>query len=193
MSKDNKSVASSGALEANYPSSTPTPTVNTPPSGNSSPHSRAPSRRTSPFRPGLTKARLSPPLSKPSASFKTTDGHATQDVAGDSDYDEEEGGMDNRPAVHRPTDTRSQVPLLKDERGRHLYEIPNGSTRSPHSVKRSTFRSRSPEMEAASAVRKKYTYAAFFLILSLISFVIQTETAVYIQHELRWNKAYAML
>lgn len=193
MSRDHKSVAPLGALEANYPSSTPTPTVNTPPSGNSSPHSRPPSRRTSPFSPGLTKARFSPPLSKPSASFKSTDGQASRDVAGDSDYDGEEGGMDNRPAVHRPTDARSQVPLLKDERGRPSYDVPNGSTRSPYSVKRSTFRSRSPEMEAASAVRKKYTYAAFFLILSLISFVIQTETAVYIQHELRWNKAYAML
>ena len=193
MSRDNKSVASLGAPEANYPSSTPTPTVNTPPSGNSSPHSRPPSRRTSPFRPGLTKARFSPPLSKPSAYHESTDGHASRDVPGDADYDGEEGGMDNRPAVYRPTDARSQVPLLKNERGRPSYEVPNGSTRSPYSVKRSTFRSRSPEMEAASAVRKKYTYAAFFLILSLISFVIQTETAVYIQHELRWNKAYAML
>jgi len=48
-------------------------------------------------------------------------------------------------------------------------------------------------MEGSSAVRKKYTYAAFFLLLSLVSFVIQTETAVYIQQELKWNKAYAML
>lgn len=48
-------------------------------------------------------------------------------------------------------------------------------------------------MEASSAVKKKYTYAAFFLLLSLVSFVIQTETAVYIQKELGWNKAYAML
>ena len=47
--------------------------------------------------------------------------------------------------------------------------------------------------EGASEVRKKYIYSAFFLLLSLISFVIQTETAVYIQHELGWNKAYAML
>ena len=43
------------------------------------------------------------------------------------------------------------------------------------------------------ANRKKYTYAAFFLFLSLVSFVVQTETAVYIQHELGWNKAYCML
>jgi len=54
-------------------------------------------------------------------------------------------------------------------------------------------RSRSPDTQAKLATRKKYTYAAFFLGLSLVSFVIQTETAVYIQHELGWNKAYCML
>jgi hypothetical protein len=54
-------------------------------------------------------------------------------------------------------------------------------------------RSRSPDTQAKLATRKKYTYAAFFLGLSLVSFVVQTETAVYIQHELGWNKAYCML
>lgn len=48
-------------------------------------------------------------------------------------------------------------------------------------------------MEGASAVRKKYIYATFFLLLSLVSFAIQTETAVYIQKDLKWNKHYAML
>lgn len=42
-------------------------------------------------------------------------------------------------------------------------------------------------------MRRKYIYASFFLILSLVSFVVQTETAVYIQHELKWNKAYCMM
>jgi drug/metabolite transporter (DMT)-like permease len=41
--------------------------------------------------------------------------------------------------------------------------------------------------------RRKYIYASFFLVLSLVSFVIQTETAVYIQHTLKWKKAYCML
>ena len=50
-----------------------------------------------------------------------------------------------------------------------------------------------PDVEHKAATRKRYTYAAFFLLLSLISFTVQTETAVYIQHELHWNKAYAML
>ena len=193
MSKDSKLLASLGALEASYASSTPTPTINTPPSGNSSPHSRPPSRRTSPFRPGLTKARFSPLPWQPNTSFKPLGDHASRGISGDLGYEEEAEGMDNRPGVHRPVDVRSQVPLLKDERGRPSYDAPNGAVRPPYSVKRSTFRSRSPPMEATSTVRKKYTYAAFFLVLSLISFVIQTETAVYIQHELGWNKAYAML
>lgn len=48
-------------------------------------------------------------------------------------------------------------------------------------------------MQAKLATQKKYSYAAFFLALSLVSFTIQTETAVYIQHELHWDKAYCML
>ena len=40
---------------------------------------------------------------------------------------------------------------------------------------------------------KKYSYAAFFLGLSLVSFVVQTETAGYVKRELGWDKAYCML
>jgi drug/metabolite transporter (DMT)-like permease len=55
-------------------------------------------------------------------------------------------------------------------------------------------RSRSPHDEAATrATRKKYTYAAFFLVLSLISFCVQTELSAYIQHDLGWDKAYCMM
>ena len=100
---------------------------------------------------------------------------------------------ETRPQLHRPQDERSQTPLLKEERDRSSYDGPNGSARPAFVTKRSTFRSRSPDMEDSSATRKKYTYAAFFLVLSLVSFTIQTETAVYVQHELKWNKAYAML
>lgn len=188
MSKDNNLLASLGTQEARYPSSTPTPTINTP---SSSPHSKPPSRRASPFRP---KARLSPPPGQrqPSANFKSQ--VDSGEAAGDySDHDEDEGMGDARPPLHRPTDGRSHVPLLKEERGRTSYDAPNGSARPAFAARRSTFRSRSPDMEASSAVKKKYTYAAFFLLLSLVSFVIQTETAVYIQKELGWNKAYAML
>ncbi|CAD6584136.1 MAG: hypothetical protein ASARMPREDX12_001539 [Alectoria sarmentosa] len=207
MSRDNGLLSSLGNphpnTEADYPSSTPTPTIVTPPSGSSTPYSTLPSPRASPFRANLAKARASPPPSRktsprpqPSVAFNApADQTHVGEVAGDSDFSDEEAAMGGiRPQVHRPPeDGRSQTPLLKDERGRPSYEGPNGSARPAFAAKRSTFRSRSPDMEGSSATRKKYTYAAFFLILSLISFVIQTETAIYIQHELKWNKAYAML
>ncbi|KAH8896509.1 hypothetical protein GQ53DRAFT_743652 [Thozetella sp. PMI_491] len=54
-------------------------------------------------------------------------------------------------------------------------------------------RSRSPATNARLAARKKYTYAAIFLVVSLVSFTVQTELASYIQHDLGWDKAYCML
>lgn len=113
----------------------------------------------------------------------------------DLDFDEDEGPTSgNRPTMHRSTDGRSQQPLLKDDgRGRPSYDAPNGSARPAFVARSSTFRSRSPDLEGKSATKKKYTYAAFFLLLSLVSFTIQTETAVYIQHTLGWKKAYCML
>lgn len=56
-----------------------------------------------------------------------------------------------------------------------------------------TLRSRSPATNARLAARKKYTYAAVFLVISLVSFCVQTELAAYVQHDLGWNKAYCML
>lgn len=90
---------------------------------------------------------------------------------------------------------QSQIPLLKDERGRpSSYDAPDRVTQPEFAVRRSTFRSRSPaDQKGASATKTKYGYAAVFLILSLISFTVQTETAVHIQRELGWNKAYCML
>lgn len=121
----------------------------------------------------------------------------------DDDFDDfGSGSVDgtdmSRPPLHRPADGRSHQPLLHkeddEERGRAGYATsPDLAERPPLFTRRSTMRSRSPDTQAKLATRKKYTYAAFFLGLSLISFVIQTETAVYIQHELGWNKAYCML
>lgn len=118
----------------------------------------------------------------------------------DSDFEDDFGRMgDRRPPLHRPTDGRSHQPLLHkddEERGRtghHDSSSPEISGRPPLFTRRSTMRSRSPDTQAKLATKKKYTYAAFFLALSLVSFVIQTETAVYIQSELGWNKAYCML
>ncbi|GAB1315244.1 DUF6 domain-containing protein [Madurella fahalii] len=60
-----------------------------------------------------------------------------------------------------------------------------------------TLRSRSPAASHAAAARrearKKYSYAAFFLVVSLVSFTVQTELAAYVQHDLGWDKAYCML
>ncbi|KAI4122817.1 MAG: hypothetical protein LQ347_006381 [Umbilicaria vellea] len=189
MTKDTQ-LASFAASEAS-PSSTPTPTINTPPSEDSSQQdaiaARPPARRPSPSNLSQTSSaagrqgRLSP------------DSGSQVKWAADPEDEEEEDEMAERPPMHRPTDGRSHQPLLKDERGRPSYDAPNGSARPAFAARRSTFRSRSPDLGATSATRRKYTYAAFFLVLSLISFTIQTETAVYIQHELGWNKAYCML
>lgn len=179
-------------IEANNSSSTSTPPIHTP-SASTSPHSKPSSRRHSPYKATVaSKARQSPPPRPITPVGKSQVAVQSPGVLADDSDLEEDADM-NRPPSLRPTDGRSQTPLLKDERGRHSYDGPNGSARPAFLSRRSTFRSKSPEMETSSAVKKKYTYAAFFLMLSLVSFVIQTETAVYIQHELKWNKAYAML
>ncbi|KAH7149250.1 hypothetical protein B0J13DRAFT_551002 [Dactylonectria estremocensis] len=121
-----------------------------------------------------------------------------------------------RPAFHRHADGRSGTPLLHkqqpdEERGRagsdnNGRRTSHGSSRDgspyhremlerPSFSRRSTMRSRSPLSVAAgtSSTRKKYTYAAFFLVVSLISFCIQTELSAYIQHDLGWDKAYCMM
>lgn len=115
------------------------------------------------------------------------------DFSGGDHEEEEEATMDTRPPFHWPSDGRSQVPLLKDEPGRSTFSEPNG--RPTFTTRRSTFRNRSPDMEAsaAAATKKKYIYASFFLALSLVAFVVQTETAKYIQNQLGWKKPYAML
>lgn len=116
-----------------------------------------------------------------------------------SDAEEDDEDMASRPIMHRPSGA-SHTPLLKDDkedrRGRSTHESPQGAVRPNITTRRRSFRSRSPsyaEMEPANLTRRKYTYAAFFLVLSLISFVVQTETAVYIQHTLGWKKHYCML
>lgn len=189
MTKDTLS-APLGNVEANYPSSTPTPTIHTPPSGDSSPRprSRNHSRRSSPSR---TNVANDPSKSGDTYILNDRKGSLSEE---DLEFgDEEMADRDARSPLHRPGDGRSHTPLLKEEEGRRSYDIPNGHARPLHHTRRTTFRSRSPDRESAAATRKKYTFAAFFLALSLVSFVIQTETAVYIQHELGWNKAYAML
>ncbi|RVX73956.1 hypothetical protein B0A52_02846 [Exophiala mesophila] len=114
------------------------------------------------------------------------------------DYDEAD--MAGRPSMHRPDEgSHAHDPLLGEgkrsfSRGRPKSPNTAGSRSASFAARRSTFRSRSPSYaQPPDLVRRKYIYASFFLVLSLVSFVVQTETAVYIQHELKWNKAYCMM
>jgi len=92
---------------------------------------------------------------------------------------------DLRSQQHRST--KSQQPLLSQDKAYTDYASPHRPATT------SRFHERDPQESDKSTTRKRYTYAACFFILSLISFTIQTETAVYIQHTLKWNKAYSML
>ncbi|KAI2464018.1 NADP-dependent oxidoreductase domain-containing protein [Annulohypoxylon bovei var. microspora] len=115
-----------------------------------------------------------------------------------------------RPSFFRPNDGRSATPLLKksddEDRGRPRYNnsrptsplpipvsTPSSINSRPTFSRQSTMRSRSPDTQARMAAKKKYTYAAIFLVVSLVSFCIQTELGRYVQHELGWDKAYCML
>lgn len=107
------------------------------------------------------------------------------------------GTMPFRSPFHRPNDAHSQQPLLKENGPRRetntFAESHERLLERPHMSRRSTFRSRTPDIEDKNLTRRKYMLASGFLLLSLISFVVQTETAVYIQHELHWDKPYCML
>ncbi len=195
MTKDDQ--ASHVKFEANRNSSSttsPDDTLNrhhisTPQRSTSNSSSRHSSRAPSP---------LTLPASRPFGRDQRTNGHPTEklekeaDYESDSDFDREEDDDDMsgpRPPLHRPTDGRSHQPLLDDDRGRPSYDSP----RPPMLTRKSHMSTRSPDTAARLETRKKYTYAGCFLLMSLVAFVIQTETAVYIQHTLKWNKHYAML
>ncbi|KYG46153.1 hypothetical protein M433DRAFT_65765 [Acidomyces richmondensis BFW] len=100
---------------------------------------------------------------------------------------------DLRPSLDRAHNTHGySQPLLSDADKRRGSESGSHS-HTLHHRRSARFRERDPESMARAATRKRYTYAACFLALSLVTFAIQTETAVYIQHDLQWNKAYCML
>ncbi|KAI8630035.1 hypothetical protein F5Y19DRAFT_69371 [Xylariaceae sp. FL1651] len=127
--------------------------------------------------------------------------------------DSEEDDLDNmsersRPSFHRPTNGHSGLPLLEkagsQDRGRTRQHdsrstsplhpsVPTPAVRPPLSNRGSTVRSRSRDTQTHTAARKKYLLAAIFLVVCLVSFVLQTELGRYVQHELGWNKAYCML
>jgi hypothetical protein len=108
------------------------------------------------------------------------------------DWDEHDAGMpsDLRPELE---ERGHRAPLLgksKDEDEGSDNELGDSGLmgRSTHH-----FHERDPETQAKLETRKKYTYAAITLALSLVSFTVQTETAVYIQHQLKWEKPFCML
>lgn len=108
------------------------------------------------------------------------------------DWDEHDEGADTMPSDLRPSrenDRDGLSPLLGHKDADEGSDVrPGISRRSTH-----TFHERDPESQARFETKKRYTYAAIFLALSLVSFTVQTETAVYIQHELKWEKPYCML
>lgn len=116
--------------------------------------------------------------------------------------------MDRRPLYHRTAESRAVSPLLQSvsidiERGRatHTEAVPRRATsghsisdaRRPFLSRASTMRSISPAEAMRDAARRKYSYAAFFFGLVLVSFTAQTELSAYIQGDLGWDKAYCML
>lgn len=127
--------------------------------------------------------------------LKHHDRHADEDS--DDNHDDAAENMPLRSTYHASVEGHSHQPLLKeDARGRDSNTFPgalDGHSTRPPTSRRSTFRSRTPDVEEKNLTRKKYIMASGFLLLSLVSFVVQTETAVYIQHELHWNKPYCML
>ncbi|KAL5119883.1 hypothetical protein ACEQ8H_002245 [Pleosporales sp. CAS-2024a] len=107
----------------------------------------------------------------------------------DSDFDDWD-----EPAASMPSDLRPdrsaghRAPLL----GAHpKEEDADGDAGMSTSTRR--FHERDPQRQAQYETRRKYMYAAITLALSLVSFTVQTETAVYIQHQLKWEKPYCML
>ncbi|RKF63449.1 putative duf6 domain protein [Erysiphe neolycopersici] len=105
-----------------------------------------------------------------------------------------------RPSYLRTSTGKSHEPLLSKDNDDDDEDIGGSESRSPVPSNgtqdfsgSSSLRSMSPDKFTELEIKTKYKYAAFFLGLTLITFVVQTETAVYIQHELGWNKAYSML
>lgn len=124
-------------------------------------------------------------------TFRTGEEEEDIDAWGELSPTEEDMPSDLRLPMHRPHDGSKShnQPLLSGGD----KQSDSSPVRPALGRRRSTFKERDPERAAKAATRKKYTYAGCFLLLSLISFTVQTETAVYIQHTLKWNKAYCML
>lgn len=135
--------------------------------------------------------------------YRNNDRESGEDGGEDSDFEQWEVDGGSAHASDMPSDLRPSMeevksshhqPLLAGDKARQSYDASYDGERPGLSQSRrsSRFRERDSD-DAATMTRKRYTYAAGFLLLSLITFAIQTETAVYIQHNLGWKKAYCML
>lgn len=124
------------------------------------------------------------------ASFDDWDDHDD----GDDDDDKVEASASastSMPSDLRPSQDhgRDNTPLLGHPKDQD--EGAGCAARPARSIH--TLHERDPQAQAQFETRRRYTYAAFLLALSLVSFTVQTETAVYIQHQLKWDKPYCML
>jgi len=123
------------------------------------------------------------------AKFKEPDSPAPSDLDFD-DWDEHDASMPSD--LRRSHDANGHTAPLLGGRGKDEDEgMEDGVGGLGHSTHH--FHERDPETQAKFETRKRYTYAAITLALSLVSFTVQTETAVYIQHQLKWEKPYCML
>ena len=137
-----------------------------------------------------------PLLHKPKHKHRDSNLPSLDDFHDDDRFDRGRSPHDAYAAVPE----RYPSPLLSTTSSRpvsrHSAHTSSASATAHHAdlySRRNTLRSRSPATHARLAAKKKYTYAAVFLIVSLVSFCVQTELAAYVQHELGWNKAYCML
>lgn len=103
--------------------------------------------------------------------------------------DEDDMPSDLRPSLERHDKGRSSQPLLSSKDHPGYDSPPRPRTTSRHS----RMHERDPEIGARNATKRRYMLASIFLMLSLITFAVQTETAVYITKRLHWEKSYCML
>lgn len=135
------------------------------------------------------------------SAFPRQDGYDEEDTRSGSERWEDEGSSawddqdmpsdlrPERPSLHRPNSHQHQ-PLLSGDKQPEYESPPRPGMGSRRSTR---FKERDPDVEAKNDTRKRYTLAGAFLLVSLVSFAVQTETAVYIQHDLHWTKPYCML
>ncbi|KAI5811387.1 putative DUF6 domain protein [Peziza echinospora] len=99
-----------------------------------------------------------------------------------------DGGSDNDLGSGSTQNRNNTVAEEEEGRGGRSWR-----TIGAHERRRHELRSRSPGEISRFQNKRKITLAALALGISLVTFVVQTETAVHIQHVLGWKKAYCML